>query len=51
MLTLVDANGYSATMLKDIIDYHKNKDVTVAKADKNNVTWHMQKKMIKTTIW
>jgi hypothetical protein len=50
MLTQVDSDGYSTTILKAIIDYRKDKAVAVPKADKYVYTSGGQKRLRKTTV-
>jgi hypothetical protein len=50
MLTQVDSDGYSITMMKGIIDYKKDNAVAVPKSDMHVVTSRGQKKMRKTTV-
>jgi hypothetical protein len=50
MLTQVDSDGYSITMMKGIIDYRKDDSVAVPKSDMYIVTNRGQKKMRKTTV-
>ena len=50
MLTQVDSDGYSLTMMKGIIDYKRDDSVAIPKSDMYVVTKRGQKKMRKTTI-
>ena len=50
MLTQVDADGFSLTMLEAIIDYRKDEAVAVQKADMHVQTRRGQKKQRKTTV-
>jgi hypothetical protein len=50
MLTQVDADGYSITMMDAIIDYRKDESIAVPKSDKYVVTKRGQKKLRKTTV-
>ena len=50
MLTQVDADGFSLTMMEAIIDYRKDEALAVSKADKYLVTPQGQKRLRKTTI-
>jgi hypothetical protein len=50
MLTQVDSDGYSTTILKAIIDYRKDEAVAVSKADKYVYTSSGQSRLRKTTI-
>jgi hypothetical protein len=50
MLTQVDSDGYSATILNAIIDYGKDKAVALPKADKYVHTSSGQKRLQKTTV-
>jgi hypothetical protein len=50
MLTQVDSDGYSLTMMKGIIDYERDDAVAVPKSDMYVVTSRGQKKLRKTTI-
>ena len=50
MLTQVDSDGYSLTMLDAIIDYHKDEAVAVPKNDSHVVTPRGQKRLRKTTV-
>ena len=50
MLTQVDSDGFSTTMLEAIIDYRKDEATAVPKADMYVVTSRGQKKLRKTTI-
>ena len=50
MLTQVDSDGYSTTILKAIIDYRKDEAVAVPKADKYVYTSSGQKRLRKTTV-
>jgi hypothetical protein len=50
MLTQVDADGYSLTMMNAIIDYRKNEDVAIEKADMYVVTRQGRKRPRKTTV-
>jgi hypothetical protein len=50
MLTQVDSDGYSITMMNGIIDYRKDDSVAVPKSDMYVVTNRGQKKMRKTTV-
>ncbi len=50
MLTQVDSDGYSTTMLKAIIDYQKDEDVAVSKADMHVHTSSGQKRLQKTKV-
>jgi hypothetical protein len=50
MLTQVDPDGYSLTMMKGIIDYKRDDAVAVPKSDMYVVTSRGQKKLRKTTI-
>jgi hypothetical protein len=50
MLTQVDSDGYSLTMMKGIIDYKRDDAVAVPKSDMYVVTSRGQKKLRKTTI-
>jgi hypothetical protein len=49
MLTQVDSDGYSITMMEGIIDYKKDPAVAVSKSDMYVVTRRGQKRMRKTT--
>jgi hypothetical protein len=49
MLTQVDADRYSATMLDGIIDYKRDEATAVSKEDMYVVTKHRQKHLRKTT--
>ena len=49
MLTQVDANGFSKTMINSIIDHKMDKTTAVSKTDKYIVTDRGQKKLRKTT--
>jgi hypothetical protein len=49
MLTQVDEDGFSLTMLDAIIDYRKDEAVAVPKVDMHVVTPRGQKKLRKTT--
>ena len=50
MLTQVDSDGYSTTILKAIINYRKDEAVAVPKADKYVYTSSGQKRLRKTTV-
>ena len=50
MLTQVDLDGYSLTMMKGIIDFKRDDAVAVPKSDMYVVTSRGQKKMRKTTV-
>jgi hypothetical protein len=50
MLTQVDSDGYSTTILKAIIDYRKDEAVAVSKADQYVHTSSGQKRQRKTTV-
>jgi hypothetical protein len=50
MLTQVDSDGYSTTILKAIIDYWKDDAVAVPKADQYVYTSSGQKPLQKTTV-
>jgi hypothetical protein len=50
MLTQVDYDGYSTTILKPIIDYRKDKAVAVPKADQYVYTSSGKKRLRKTTV-
>jgi hypothetical protein len=50
MLTQVDADGFSLTMMKSILDHRKDNAVAVSKADKYVVTCLGQKRLRKITI-
>jgi hypothetical protein len=50
MLTQVDSEGYSLTMMKGIIDYKRDDSVAVSKRDMYVVTARGQKKLRKTTM-
>jgi hypothetical protein len=50
MLTQVDSDGYSTTILKAIIDYRKDEAVAVPKADRHVYTSSGQKRLRKTTV-
>jgi hypothetical protein len=50
MLTRVDSDDYSLTMMKGIINYKRDDAVAVPKSDMYVITSHGQKKMRKTTI-
>jgi hypothetical protein len=50
MLTQVDSDGYSTTILKAIVDYPKDEAVAVSKADKYVYTSSGQKRLQKTTV-
>ena len=49
LITQVDSDGYSITMMEGIIDYKKDDAVTVSKSDMYVVTQQGQKRMRKTT--
>ena len=50
MLTQVDSDGFSLTMMEAITDYQKDEALAVNKADKYLTTTSGQKRMRKTTI-
>jgi hypothetical protein len=50
MLTQVDTDGYSLTMMKGIIDYKKDDAVAIPKSEMHVVTSRGNKKLRKTTI-
>jgi hypothetical protein len=50
MLTQVDSDGYSLTMMKRIIDYKRDDAVAVPKSDMQVITNRGQKKVRKATI-
>jgi hypothetical protein len=50
MLTQVDSDGYSTTILKAIIDYQKGEALAVPKADKYVYISSRQKRLQKTTV-
>jgi hypothetical protein len=50
MLTQVDEDGFSPTMMSAIIDYRKDVDATISKADKHVVTHSGNNRPRKTTI-
>ena len=50
MLTQVDSDGYSLTMMEAIVDYRKDEAVAVPKDDKYVITSTGQKRQRKTTI-
>jgi hypothetical protein len=50
MLTQVDSDGYSLTMMEAITDYQKDDTVAVPKTDKYLTTPSGQKRMRKTTV-
>jgi hypothetical protein len=50
MLTQVDEDGFSLTMLKAIIDHRKDEAVAISKADKHVITSGGQKRPRKTTV-
>jgi hypothetical protein len=49
MLTQVDSDGYSITMMEGIVDYKRDNAVAVDKSDMYVVTRRGQKRMCKTT--
>eukprot|EP00957_Ditylum_brightwellii_P104044 7926646-Ditylum_brightwellii.AAC.1 len=49
MLTQVDSNGYTKTLMESIVDYKKDEAITVAKNDMYGVTPRGQKRACKTT--
>ena len=49
MLTQVDSDGYSLTLMEAIIDYHKDESEAVSKEDKCVVTRSGQRRLRKTT--
>jgi hypothetical protein len=50
MLTQVDSDGFSRTMMEAIVDYRKDEAVAVPKTDKYLTTTSGQKRMRKTTV-
>ena len=50
MLTQVDSDGFSTTMMKSIVDYRKDELVAVSMTDKYLTTTSGQKRMRKTTV-
>ena len=50
MLTQVDSDGYSRTLMEAIVDYRKDEATAVSKADKYLITTSGQKRMRKTTV-
>jgi hypothetical protein len=50
MLTQVDSDGFSRTMMEAIVDYLKDEAVAVPKTDKYLTTTSGQKRMRKTTV-
>jgi hypothetical protein len=50
MLTQVDEDGFSLTMMSAIIDYQKDEDVAISKTDKHVVTHRGNKRLRKMTI-
>ena len=50
MLTQVDSDGFSLTMMEAIIDYRKDDAVAVPKIDKYLITSSGQKRLRKTTV-
>ena len=50
MLSQLDSDGYSLTMMEAITDYQKDDTVAVPKTDKYLTTPFGQKKMRKTTV-
>ena len=51
ILTQVDADGLSLTMLDNIINYQKDEYFSVPKIDMHDVARRGQKNLRKTTIW
>ena len=49
MLTQVDSEGFPATMMEGIVDYHKDEATAVAKADAYVVTSRGQQHLQQTT--
>ena len=50
MLTQVDSDGFSRTMMEAIVDYRKDEAVAVPKTDKYLTTTSGQQRMRKTTV-
>ena len=50
ILTQVDSEGYSLTMMEGIVDYKKDPDTAVSMADRFVVTRRGQKRLRKTTV-
>jgi hypothetical protein len=50
MLTQVDSDGFSITMIEAMIDYQKDKAVAVPKIDKYLITTSGHKRLRKTTV-
>jgi hypothetical protein len=50
MLTQVDSDGFSTSLMEGIIDYRKDETTAVSKADMHIVMRRGQKKLRKTTV-
>ena len=50
MITQVNSDGFSTTMMDGIVDYRKDPEIAVPKSNRYVVTKHRQKRMHKSTV-